>query len=76
MKAEAVQMINVSRNTPNACTRPCSTGWLTAAVAAALGTEPSPASLENRPRLIPFITVAPNKPPPAATGSKAELIIV
>ena len=45
MNAEAVQMMKVSRNTPNACTRPCSTGWLTAAVAAALGTEPSPASL-------------------------------
>ena len=76
MKADAVQMMNVSRNTPNACTRPCSTGWLTAAVAAAFGTEPSPASLEKSPRLIPFITVAPNKPPPAATGSNAEAKIV
>ena len=38
MNAEAVQMMKVSRNTPNACTQdPCSTGWLTAAVAAALG---------------------------------------
>ena len=76
MKADAVQIMNVSRNTPNACTRPCSTGWLTAAVAAAFGTEPSPASLENRPRLIPFITVAPNRPPPAADGSNADVTIV
>ena len=43
MNAEAVQMMKVS-GIHQMYRRPCSTGWLTAAVAAALGTEPSPAS--------------------------------
>ena len=34
-------------------------------IAAAHGADPLPASFENRPRLIPFISTAPN--PPAAT---------
>ena len=32
---------------------PCFTGWLTVATAAALGALPSPASLLNKPRLMP-----------------------
>ena len=63
MNAVQEQMTNVSVNTPNACIKPCLTGWLTVAVAAALGALPSPASLLNRPRLMPCITVTPNIPP-------------
>ena len=46
MKAVAVQMSRVSMNTESIWTRPCFTGWLTLAEAAALGAEPTPASLE------------------------------
>ena len=38
-------------------------GWETAAVAAALGAEPWPASLENRPRRMPFMKAAPTAAP-------------
>ena len=46
-------MTMVSVNTLRACISPCFTGWETVAVAAALGAEPIPASLENKPRLTP-----------------------
>ena len=62
MRAVAVHTTMVSTNTPRDCTRPCWTGWATVAVAAALGTEPSPASLENRPRLMPLSAAAVNPP--------------
>ena len=71
MNAEAEHTRKVSTNTPKDWIRPCLTGWLASAVAAAFGTEPSPASLENKPRLIPFITAAPKKPPAAASKLKA-----
>lgn len=45
------------------CTRPCFAGCETDAVAAAFGAEPIPASLENRPRLIPNIKADPANPP-------------
>ena len=51
--------------------KPCFTGWFTSAEADAFGTEPSPASLENKPRLIPCITAAPMKPPVAESIVKA-----
>ena len=55
--------------------RACTTGWLVRAATAAMGAEPRPDSLENRPRATPrrmaIITVAPAKPPVAATGWKA-----
>ena len=51
--------------------KPCFTGWFTSAEADAFGTEPSPASLENRPRLIPCITAAPTNPPAAESNVKA-----
>ena len=44
--AVAVQTRMVSMNTDSICTRPCFTGWETLAAAAALGAEPTPASLE------------------------------
>ncbi|SCT93540.1 Uncharacterised protein [Staphylococcus aureus] len=53
MIAVAVQTNIVSKNTPNDWIKPCLTGCGTAAVAAAFGAEPIPASLENKPRLIP-----------------------
>ena len=71
MKAVAEQITRVSRNTDSICTRPCFTGWLTLAEAAALGAEPTPASLENRPRLMPCITAEPVKPAKMAWKSKA-----
>ena len=48
---------------------PWVTGWATSAVAAPLGEEPWPASLENRPRLVPFRKVA--KKPPAVPARPA-----
>ena len=53
IKAVQLQMTMVSVNTLRACISPCFTGWETVAVAAALGAEPIPASLENKPRLTP-----------------------
>ena len=47
------------------------TGWETLAVAAALGAEPMPASLEYRPRLMPSMTTEPAKPPKMDWKSKA-----
>ena len=67
----AEQMSRVSRKTDSICTRPCFTGWLTLAEAAALGAEPTPASLENRPRLMPCIRAEPVKPAKMAWKSKA-----
>ena len=64
-KAVQLQMTMVSMRTPSACTRPIFTGSSHSAAAAAQGAEPEPASLEKRPRLMPFITTAP-KPPPTA----------
>ena len=45
--------------------RPCLTGWLMSAVAAAFGALPSPASLENMPRLKPINMAIPTAPPAA-----------
>lgn len=42
---------------------PCFTGWLTEAVAATFGAEPSPASLLNKPRFVPITTAMPIVPP-------------
>ena len=71
MRAVAVQMSRVSMNTDSIWTRPCLAGWDTSAVAAALGAEPIPASLEYRPRLMPCIMQEPVKPPKIAGKSKA-----
>ena len=62
MNAVAEQIRIVSMNTESICTSPCFTGWETAALAAAFGAEPTPASLENSPLLIPCITQDPAKP--------------
>jgi multiple sugar transport system permease protein len=64
-KAVQLQMTIVSTRTPSAWTSPILTGSSQSAAAAAQGAEPLPASLENRPRLMPFIRTAPK--PPAAT---------
>ena len=73
--AEAVQTNMVSTKTPKACTKPCLTGWDASAVAAALGTEPIPASLEKRPRLIPVMSAMPKAAPVTASTPKALLTI-
>lgn len=65
MNAVAVHTSNVSTYTPSVCTNPCFTGWLTSAVAAALGVDPSPASLLKRPRFTPITTAMPIPPPTA-----------
>ena len=62
MKAVAEQITSVSRKTDSIWTSPCFTGWLTLAEAAALGAEPTPASLEKRSRFTPCITAEPVKP--------------
>ena len=71
MKAVQLQMMSVSVKTLSACTRPCLTGWLTSAMLAAQAAEPSPASLENRPRLMPVIIMAPKVPPVNCLKPKA-----
>ena len=65
-------MSSVSMYTDRLCTRPCLQGCDTLAVAAALGAEPMPASLEYRPRLMPSITTEPANPPKMAWKSNAE----
>lgn len=70
------QTTSVSQNTPRACSRPCFTGCETVAVAAALGAEPSPASLLNKPRLMPWMMVTPKPPPANCSQPNAPLIIV
>ena len=63
--AVQLQITMVSIRTPSDWVRPVRTGSLLWAAAAAQGAEPEPASLENRPRLTPFIRTAP-KPPDTA----------
>ena len=71
MKAEQLHIINVSINTPKACIRPCLTGWVTSAAAAAHGADPDPASLENNPLFTPCINIAPKPPATACLNPKA-----
>ena len=59
MKPVMVHTRIVSKYTPRAWTRPCLAGCDADEVAAALGTEPIPASLENRPRLMPWVMMTP-----------------
>ena len=64
----------VSRNVPVMDTNPCRTHDFVCAAAAAMGAEPSPASLEKMPRAIPFCMatmMAPSAPPAAAWTPKA-----
>ena len=68
--AVQLQMSRVSMNTPRAWLSPTLAGWSVSAAAAAQGAEPEPASLEKRPRLMPFITTAPK--PPAATWRRPK----
>ena len=77
-KAVAVHTTMVSMKTPRDWMRPWRTGCDTVAVAAALGAVPWPASLENRPRLVPLIiaaTMPPPSPPTVAWAEKAEVKI-
>ncbi len=79
MKAVAVHTTMVSTKTPRDWMSPCWTGWATVAVAAAKGAVPCPASLENRPRLVPLMRAAripPVTPPAKGRGPKAEVTIV
>ena len=75
MNADAEQTQRVSTKTPKAWIKPCLTGCVALAVAAAFGTLPIPASFENRPRLIPVISATPIPPPATACQSKAEVKI-
>src|SRR5699024_9249399 len=71
MKAVMLQTTRVSKYTPRDWIRPCLAGWDTEAVAAALGTEPIPASLENRPRRTPCMITAPRVAPANSRRPKA-----
>jgi hypothetical protein len=59
-----VQMTMVSMNGSSRATTPSETGSSVLAAAWAMGAEPWPASLENRPRLTPHIAVRRNAPVP------------
>ena len=67
--AEQISMVSIK--TESICTSPCFTGCETAALAAAFGADPTPASLENSPRLIPCMMQEPANPPKMARKSKA-----
>ena len=71
MKAVQVQITSVSVKTPRVWISPCLTGCDTWAVAATFGAEPMPASLLNRPRLMPCMSAAPAPPPIACSQPKA-----
>ena len=71
MNAVQLQMINVSVKTLRAWINPCFTGWETAAVAAAFGADPIPASFEKSPRRTPCMTIAPNPPPANCSNPNA-----
>ena len=70
------QMTTVSQKVPVLETKACRTGLRVCAVAATMGPLPMPLSLENKPRAKPYraaiISVEPTKPPPAASGLKAD----
>ena len=74
-RALRVRTTKVSMNTLIMATTPWSWGSVTLAWAWAWGVEPMPASLENRPRLAPWLMAvfraAPKPPPMMAWGSKA-----
>ena len=76
MKAVQVHIISVSVNTPKVWISPCLTGWETSAVAATFGADPIPASLLNRPRLIPCIKAIPIPPPNACSQPNALAIMI
>ena len=73
------QTTTVSQKVAVEDTIACLTGFLVWAAAATIGAEPKPDSFENNPLAIPnlaaIITVPPKKPPPAACGENAELMI-
>ena len=69
----------VSQNVPVEDTSAWRTGFLVCAAAAAIGAEPRPDSLENRPLATPYwIAIRiplPTRPPAAAPGANASLQI-
>ena len=74
-----VQITMVSIKVPVMHTSPWRTGSLVLAAAAAMGAEPSPASLLKIPRAMPFcmaIKIDPTTPPVTAAGLKAARTIV
>ena len=74
-----VQITMVSIKVPVIDTRPCRTGSLVWAAAAAIGAEPRPASFEKMPRAMPFcmaMVTLPTTPPVTAAGLKAARTIV
>ena len=76
MNAVIEQTRIVSKYTPRACTKPCLAGCDAEAVAAAFGTEPIPASLENRPRCTPMSMIDPSVPPAIESMLNASVTIV
>ena len=69
-----VQTTSVSRKVPVMETSPCRTGSRVFADAAAMGAEPSPASLEKMPRAMPLCMATimlPATPPATAFGLNA-----
>ena len=70
-----VQITRVSINGSIIATRPSRTGSLVRAAACAMGEDPSPASLENRPRATPQRMASPTAAPPTAQGLRAWLKI-
>ena len=72
----SAHITTVSQNVPVEETKAWRTGFFVRAAAATIGAEPSPDSLLNRPRAMPYraamMTEAPAKPPPAASGENAE----
>ena len=70
-RAVQVQTTRVSATGPIIATRPSRIGSLVRAAPWAITSVPTPASLENAPRLMPTRTT-PSKPPPTAWGLKAS----
>ena len=72
-------MTTVSQKTPVDPTSAGLTAFLAFPAAEAIGAEPMPASLENKPLATPYriaiSNMEPTKPPAMALGVKAELII-
>ena len=69
-----VHTTSVSMKVPVIETSPCLTGSRVEATAAAIGAEPSPASLENMPRAMPICiatSMLPAAPPATALGLNA-----
>ena len=73
--AVQVQTIKVSKTGPSVASIPSRIGSLVLAAPWAMTSVPTPASLENAPRLMP-ISMTPRNPPPTAVGVRASLTML